>query len=299
MACRWSPPPLRSRGRAGRRSALHPVAAGARRRCRPRRAGLSAAPAGQRAATAAASASAVANFPPPGPSVPTNSVSQNRQTALARSTSRPAPQVAAGKAAEHRRPASPGAFALQGVEDLLDGVGHRSDRQRRSLFAPAQHRPATGVCSRSIRSNGELPLGQRRPHPDHRLAGSASSRPARSVQPVVIEFPVHRLEPRFYLTVVDRPAHHLIQRRGEVQANPVAVAVQPAAGIAGRRAAQAQGDFEGLLLPDPVTPPVVVAPGGRGLVDRHPGQWRQSGSAVATARRPAARWWGCPGRAGR
>ncbi len=46
-------------------------------------------PRGQVAATASAKASAVAKIPPPGPSVPTKSVSQNWQTALARCSSRP------------------------------------------------------------------------------------------------------------------------------------------------------------------------------------------------------------------
>ena len=44
---------------------------------------------GHLCATAAASASAESNFPPPAPSTPTNSVSQNRHTAVARSASRP------------------------------------------------------------------------------------------------------------------------------------------------------------------------------------------------------------------
>src|ERR1043166_5883380 len=43
----------------------------------------------QAPATASASAPASANPPPPGPSVPTKSVSQNRQTASARPSSRP------------------------------------------------------------------------------------------------------------------------------------------------------------------------------------------------------------------
>src|SRR5262249_15110455 len=46
-------------------------------------------PPGHRAATAAARTSAVSKRPPPGPSVPTKSVSQNWQVALARSRSRP------------------------------------------------------------------------------------------------------------------------------------------------------------------------------------------------------------------
>ena len=37
-----------------------------------------------------------------------------------------APQVAAGKAAEHRRPPGLGALALQGVENFFDAVGHGS-----------------------------------------------------------------------------------------------------------------------------------------------------------------------------
>ena len=65
-----------------------------------------------------------ANLPPPGPSVPTKSVSQNWQTAVARSRLAPGPQVAAGEPAEHRRPAGVGALALERVEDLLDGVAH-------------------------------------------------------------------------------------------------------------------------------------------------------------------------------
>ena len=59
----------------------------ARRRCRRRSRG-----AGRRARTTrtwAASASAPRNVPPPGPSVPTKSVSQNRHTAVARCSSRP------------------------------------------------------------------------------------------------------------------------------------------------------------------------------------------------------------------
>ena len=38
----------------------------------------------------------------------------------------PGPQVAAGKAAEHRGSPGVGPFALEGVEDLFDGVGHRN-----------------------------------------------------------------------------------------------------------------------------------------------------------------------------
>ena len=39
-------------------------------------------------------------------------------------TLQPAPEVAAGKAQEHGRPAGMGAFALQGVEGFLDRIGH-------------------------------------------------------------------------------------------------------------------------------------------------------------------------------
>src|SRR4051812_39678662 len=38
----------------------------------------------------------------------------------------PGPQITAGKTAEHRRPSGVGAFALQGVEDLFDVIGHCS-----------------------------------------------------------------------------------------------------------------------------------------------------------------------------
>ena len=38
------------------------------------------------------------------------------------------PEVAAGKAHEHRRTACAGAFALQREEELFDGIGHRGGR---------------------------------------------------------------------------------------------------------------------------------------------------------------------------
>jgi hypothetical protein len=38
----------------------------------------------------------------------------------------PAPQIAARKAAKHRRPPRIAAFALQGVEDFFDGIGHKN-----------------------------------------------------------------------------------------------------------------------------------------------------------------------------
>ena len=54
-----------------------------------------------------------------------------------------APQVAARKPAEHRRPPGLAALALQRVEDLLDAVGHRrpqpaqpSDAAQASTIAP-------------------------------------------------------------------------------------------------------------------------------------------------------------------
>lgn len=47
----------------------------------------------------------------------------------------PAPEIAARKGAEHRRPAGLGAFALQGVEDFFDGVGHEW------IFAACEHAP--------------------------------------------------------------------------------------------------------------------------------------------------------------
>ena len=68
--------------------------------------------------------SAVANLPPPSPSVPTKSVSQNLQIARSRSSSRPVHRLQEAEAAEHRRAAGVRALALQRVEDLLDLVGH-------------------------------------------------------------------------------------------------------------------------------------------------------------------------------
>ena len=73
---------------AAPRSARRPAAAAARRRCRRHRA-CRCAWSGHCARTARARAAASANLPPPGPSVPTKSVSQNWQTASARSFSRP------------------------------------------------------------------------------------------------------------------------------------------------------------------------------------------------------------------
>jgi len=58
------------------------------------------------------------------PSVPTKSVSQNAQTARARSASRPDHKLQPAKRAEYRRPTRLRALALQRVEDLLDGVAH-------------------------------------------------------------------------------------------------------------------------------------------------------------------------------
>jgi len=43
----------------------------------------------------------------------------------------PAPQVAAGKAAEHRGPAGAQALALQGVENFFDGIAHAAPSARR------------------------------------------------------------------------------------------------------------------------------------------------------------------------
>ena len=60
---------------------------------------------------------------------------------VARSLLAAGPQVAAGEAAEHRRPAGVGALALQRVEDLLDRVGHR--RVRRSGSGAGSATPAS------------------------------------------------------------------------------------------------------------------------------------------------------------
>ncbi len=65
------------------------------------------------------------NFPPPGPSIPTKSVSQNLQTASCAIPLEPAPQIAAGEAQEHGRAPGLCAFALQRVIDFLDRIAHR------------------------------------------------------------------------------------------------------------------------------------------------------------------------------
>ena len=88
--------------------------------------GLARPPFGHCAVTASASAAASANRPPPGPSMPTKSVSQKRQMAVARSRSSAAPQIAAGKAQEHGRTPGPRALALQRVIDFLDRIAHRA-----------------------------------------------------------------------------------------------------------------------------------------------------------------------------
>ena len=69
---------------------------------------------------------ASANLPPPGPSVPTKSVSQKLQVAVCAILLAAGPEIAAGEAAEHGRPPGLRAFALQRVEDLLDRVHGRN-----------------------------------------------------------------------------------------------------------------------------------------------------------------------------
>ena len=63
----------------------------------------------------------MANLPPSGPDADEIRVAEladgRRAIRLA-----PRPEVAAGEAAEHGRPPGVRAFALQGVEDLFDGV---------------------------------------------------------------------------------------------------------------------------------------------------------------------------------
>ncbi len=51
-------------------------------------------------------------------------MSQNWQTASARSSSRPVHRLHPANRAEHRRSSGVGSFALKGVEDFLDGVAH-------------------------------------------------------------------------------------------------------------------------------------------------------------------------------
>src|SRR5206468_2217198 len=77
------------------------------------------------------------------------------------------PQVAAGEAAEDRRAPGVGAFALQGVEDLLDGVAHAAIIPARAASAPAR-------CARPPRTLS--PVGRRHTH----LTARKSACPAAS-----------------------------------------------------------------------------------------------------------------------
>ena len=95
------------------------------------------------------------------------------------------------------------------------------------------------------------------------------------IQPVMVECSIDRFEPGFHFAVIDCPTQDLVQRRGQVQADPIAVSVQPAARIVRRRPPQSQGAIEGSLLPDAVMPTVVMATGGGGFIDRDPGQRRE------------------------
>ena len=81
--------------------------------------------AGHGSAQASARSSAVANLPPPSPSVPTKSVSQNWQSAVGAILLAAGPQIAAGKAAEDGGAPGVRALALQRVENLFDGVHAR------------------------------------------------------------------------------------------------------------------------------------------------------------------------------
>ena len=64
------------------------------------------------------------NLPPSVPSVPTKSVSQKRQMALARSCSRPLQRLQPAKRQNTAGRPAREAFALQGVEDFLDRIAH-------------------------------------------------------------------------------------------------------------------------------------------------------------------------------
>src|SRR5437660_1235982 len=79
----------------------------------------------------------------------------------------PRPQIAAGEAAEDRRAAGVGAFALQGVEDLLNGVAHAAIIPARAASAPAR-------CARPPRTLS--PVGRRHTH----LTARKSACPAAS-----------------------------------------------------------------------------------------------------------------------
>ena len=65
------------------------------------------------------------------------------------------PQVAAGEAAEHRGPAGVGALALEGVEDLLDRVGHPVRPSAGSSAGSA--RPTSANPRRRSRHESQVP----------------------------------------------------------------------------------------------------------------------------------------------
>ena len=69
------------------------------------------------------------NLPPSGPT-PKKSVSQKLQIAVSRSSSRPVQRLHPEK--RQKTAGLPGvrSLALQGVEDLLDGVGHATASKR-------------------------------------------------------------------------------------------------------------------------------------------------------------------------
>ena len=147
--CRWSPPRSRSPGACSARSGARPAAAAARRRCRP--------PAGSPAARARRprprppAPRRVANLPPPGAVGADEIGVAEAADGAGAILLAAAPQVAAGEAAEHRRPAGLAALALQGEEDLLD-------RSSSSASAPGGPPPTIrpSRCARSSQA-GQAP----------------------------------------------------------------------------------------------------------------------------------------------
>lgn len=77
------------------------------------------------------------------------------------------------------------------------------------------------------------------------------------MQRFVVQHSEHGVEDFFHITKIDRPAHHLIQRCRQVQAQGVGVAMQLAALAAHRRGFEAQRAVHGHVFPDLVVRAVI------------------------------------------
>jgi hypothetical protein len=140
-------------------------------------------------------------------------------------------------------------------------------------LAPGQDRPAT----RRLVQVDPVQLRQRVPHlltcPEGQARGVRVRGPFELVQRVVIQLLEHRREDLLHVPVVDGPAHHLVERRGQVQAQREGVTVDAPARVPVRGALQTHGTVEREFLPDAVVQPIVAATGRGRLVDGDPGEF--------------------------